>query len=319
MSVVANIEHVTDLARVSDLRVSISASLNDAEVRDVAGQAGRLREWLKATKAAAALRAAAVQLEATALRRLALLWADAAGRPEGIHAATWKAARAFASLADDEFERLLESVVQSSSPGSLYGQVRAKFEAAERNRRRDEGFVAFVREVKDDDEYYDEMAARNLREAATTVIDALNLDGQAFTVAGAAVDLSAALSENVHMKDVADWENDDIQAVLRDVVRGAISLANDGVELDGIPSILTYHDADLGFVRIPRSAANLSHLLAMASFRRRQAEQAAAAADELEAIGSLLVNRLSPSEDYSVSLAEVARRPNAAPKMKKVA
>lgn len=306
MSAVATLEQSTDLDRMQALQSQITQSLDDSEVRDVAEKSARLREWLKATKAASDLRIAAVRLECTALRRLALLWEDASERPSGIHASSWKAARGFASLEDDEFERLLDDLTQASSPGTLYRQVRHQFEAAERDRRRAEGLVDFVREVHDEDEYYEEQAARGLRDSATTLIEALDVVGKPFTVASAAVDLGAALTECVPMRDVADWQNDDIQSVLRDVVRDAITHANDDVS--DVPRIITYHDQALGFVRVPSSAANLSHLLAMAAFRRKQADEAVAAAAELEGLCDRLAATLEPDEDYSVPLREVAAR-----------
>lgn len=249
---------------------------NFQAVSDMTEKARLLREVLRLRKASSELRIEATRLECQCLRRLGQL-----GTKEKGH---WGAtARAFAAMADAEFDELMASISDVGSPNTIRLRWEHKrYEEQRQQRYRQsvdsgrtfapydfterpdihvvgvDGFVSAVERL---------LALETPEDLADQVRDLLGdlvAHGEPFTVAEAAAKLAVRLGlEPDALDDYGAKE------LIREHIRRDMS------EEPGEywPRFVTYHDDEIGWVRVPFNRATVEQIRYMASTRLVQAQQ----------------------------------------------
>lgn len=277
-----------------------------------------LRAWMKIKKSATDQRLRAVQLECWALRRVAEL-----DGLDGLDPKEREIARKLASIPIEKFPDLIELAKVSSSPSSMFNDHASQV-AREAFRRllpvktkaRVEG-----RLVVDEGSG---RAVESMKNSAEIILQDLAQGSSPFTVS----EVADRIIEEIPDPVARNWAGGVAREAVKEAVRGALRA---GVATDSegatyraddwakaydegtgdeypLPLIVTYSDDEAGFLRFPRPIARLAHLEAMSRYRRKQADEMAAAACEMEALVSCLRGQMAPGEDGTTHIVVLAAR-----------
>jgi hypothetical protein len=241
------------------------------DAAELAANAKKARDVIKALKASLDLAAEATRLEMAALRRLGELNRTDL-LPRGSNLKT--AARWLADLSPDTFSQLLVDLEPGQTTFSVYRQhMRSREEEEDRQRMANIGAGRPQRPVRG----YDGPSQLEIARAAETILESLTLRADTFTVSEAADELAEAL-------EIPSW-NRPTHLGLEQIVRDAISQTPMRGSEDfpySAPQFVTYHEADVGWVRVPWERASLTQLRFMAEYRKEQADQMVGAWKELQ-------------------------------------
>lgn len=264
------------------------------EAKDVLEKAGIIRKFVDAARAAGEIRAKAVRVELRCLRKLAFFGYK--GESPQMKACI----RRLLEMTDEEFEHVVESAKEHGSPSSIVREaVRAKenleweksekarlakYLAGNAGRAEEIGAREAAREAF-------ELKCSNAEVVSGAVCELLKYMGEsdATTVSGGAAKLAEILGMEYYSEDAI------VRSGLTHVVREAIRkganhsesvafFVSKGGSVGRVPPFVTFYDGDndVAWVHVPCYKASVGQLRFMAEMRRKQAEEAARVAGELE-------------------------------------
>lgn len=267
---------------IARIRAWLASSASPDEAADAADQLRQTREWMRIQKAATELRIEALRLEFTAIRRV-----GQSGRDELLPKNLRTVARDCAAMTDAAFRLLLAELNEAASPRAVWNRRQRAIEVEE---WRDYGRKL----AADIDKPQPHRDITRVQQAAHILLSEMRTEAQPFTVASATERLAEVLVEQEEVDWMTSAARDGLAEVVREALRVEYADASGPLKVGGrtyrVPAFVTYHEGDVGWIRVPVAVAGISQLKAMAELRQIQAQQLAAAASELADLAALLAS-----------------------------
>lgn len=279
-------------ARFTQIREWLREEATLQETSTAAKDIRDLSNWLRIRKTANALRIQAMQIEATALRRL-----GKAGFLDSLRPIDKTLARWFAGMDQDEFDEALQQIAEPESLPTWRMRVLRGKEQAQRQDAAENVLKGNPVSPADPSALSDKSEGlfperRELHDAAVTLLAAVVAQHHPFRIDESALSLAAQLREEV-------WNDTAGHVLLARLIGFALDVVSDRSpelylrwRVDGaviyVPTAVTYEEDDLGWVRVPWSTASPAQLEAMVAHRTQQANEAAGDAENLRRLADVI-------------------------------
>lgn len=266
---------------------------------EFADKMAKLRRWMDIQKESQDIRIAALKLECLALRKIGQVFLDNPYAGIKLPPRLKRSALAFGKLSDREFREMMSDIKHPMAPSTVVLMKAREQEQEDLAKRLRDVLAGDMQRPLNVYEHLD------VRFAAAKLLSELMLDNTPFTVAEAALQLAQRLEGDPG--EDSFWMDEQIQVVLRDIIRRALTeegaavrdrpIYTNGEDVQ-MPRFITYQEEGIGWVRVPWVYASLDQLEAMAKLRRAQVKALDIVASDLEALLVELRDR-SKGQAYS--------------------